>query len=353
MKPIGSGQKAVGKAKYFTKLLVAVLLPITLCQLPTSAFAQGLTASATATLDTNSILIGQQTRLTLRIDYKTDQGSVKIDFPRIADTLLKEIEVVSKSKTDLFIPDSSDMSHMAQSQTLIITSFDSGYYAIPPFRFILNGDSSKAIETEPLLFAVNTVEIDTTVAIKDIKPPLEVPFSWKELLPYIYGGLATLAALAGLVFLIIYLVKKQKKKPAPVIAPPVIPAHVITLEQLEKLKEEKLWQNGKLKEYHSALSDIIRQYIEKRFYINAMEQVTDETMYSFRTVDLSDELKLKLRSVLFLSDLVKFAKEQPLPNENEASWNNAYEFVMATKKEEVKKQEPVNPQPSTDNEQGK
>lgn len=301
-------------------------------------FSQNITV--TAALDTNSILIGQQTRLTLRVDYKTDQGEAKIDFPKIADTIIKEIEVVSKSKVEQFIPDSSDLSHMAQIQTLILTSFDSGYYAVPPFKFILNGDSSKAVETEPILFTVNSVPVDTTIAIKDIKPPMDVPFSWKELLPYIYGGLAGLAALAGLIYLIMYLVKKNKKKPIPVVTAPKIPAHVIAIEQLKKLREEKLWQNGKLKEYHSGLSDIIRQYIEKRFFINAMEQVSDEIMYAFRTIDLSDELRSKLRQILFLSDLVKFAKEQPLPNENEASWVNAYEFVMATKKEDKQVIEP-------------
>ena len=129
------------------------------------------------------------------------------------------------------------------------------------------------------------------------------------------------------------MLKRKKKEPVPQIIIPKIPPHVTALEQLHKLKDEKLWQGGKLKEYHSALSDIIRQYIEHRFYINAMEQVSDEIMYSFRTVDLNDELKGKLRQILFLADMVKFAKEQPLPNENETSWNNAYEFVMATKKE--------------------
>ncbi|TAL59934.1 MAG: hypothetical protein EPN85_08380 [Bacteroidetes bacterium] len=329
MRTVDSIRYTVDKEIQIKTAFLITLLFIVYCLLSTSGFSQNITA--TATLDTNAILIGQQTKLTLRVDYKTDQGNTKIDFPKIADTLLKEIEVVSQSKPECFIPDSSDMSIMAQSQTLIITSFDSGYYAIPPFKFIISGDSSITIETEPLLFAVNTIEIDTTVAIKDIKPPIEVPFSWKELLPYIYGGLAGVALLAGVIFLIIYLVKKQKKKPVPKIIVPVIPAHVIALEQLEKLKEEKLWQNGKYKEYHSILSDIIRQYIEKRFYINAMEQVSDEIMYAFRTIDLSEELRTKLRNILFLSDLVKFAKEVPLPNENEASWMNAYEFVIGTK----------------------
>jgi hypothetical protein len=321
------------KVKSIKYKVIATFIIVCSCLLLTTfSFSQNVVA--TAILDTNAILIGQQTKLKITIDYKTDQGDLKIDFPKIADTLIKQIEVVSKSKVERFIPDSSDMSHLAQSQTLIITSFDSGYYAIPPFKFIISGDSNKVIETEPLLFSVNTLPVDTTISIKDIKPPLEVPFSWKELLPYVYGGLGTLAVLTGLFFLIRYYLKRRKPKPAPEIIIPKIPAHVTALEQLEKLKEDKLWQSGKLKEYHSALSDIIRQYIEHRFFIHAMEQVSDEILYSFRTADVSEEQKAKLRQILLLSDMVKFAKEQPLPNENDLSWNNAYEFVMATKKDE-------------------
>jgi len=317
----------------FFPFIISVFLLFT-----SQLFSQNITV--TAELDTNAILIGKQAKIKLKVEYKTDQGNIKIDFPKIGDTLIKQIEVVGKSKIERFIPDSSNMNRLAQTQTIIITSFDSGYYAIPPFKFIVNGDANKPIETEPLLFAVNTLAVDTTIAIKDIKPPIEVPFNWKELLPYIYAGLGALAVLAGIIYLIIYFIKKRKKKPVPEIIIPKIPAHVTALERLEKLKEEKLWQQGKLKEYHSELSDIIRQYIEHRFYIHAMEQVTDEIMYSFRTADVSDELKMKLRNVLFLSDLVKFAKEQPLPNENEMSWTNAHEFIMATKKDDIKIEAP-------------
>ncbi len=291
--------------------------------------------TVTATLDTNAILIGQQARITLKAEYKTNQGNVKISFPIIADTLIKQIEVVGQSKIEKSVPDSNDMGSLVQKQTIIITSFDSGYYAIPPFRFSVSGDSSKSFETEPILFTVNTVPVDTTKNIMDIKPPIEVPFSWKEYLPYVYWGLGAAAVLALLIYLVRYYLKARKKKPVPEIIIPKIPPHVTALESLEKLREEKLWQQGKLKEYHSRVSDIIRQYIEYRFYINAMEQVTDEIMYSFRTADASDEQKMKLRNILFLSDLVKFAKEQPLPNENEMSLANAIEFVMSTKKEEA------------------
>lgn len=299
-----------------------------------SCFSQNITVSAE--LDTNAILIGQQTRIKLTVQYKTDQGEIKIDFPKINDTLIKQVEVVEKSKIERFIPDSNDMSRLAQTQTLIITSFDSGYYAIPPFKFTIRGDSNKTFETEPLLFSVNTVAVDTTQNIKDIKPPIEVPFSWKELLPYVYWGLGGLAVLAALIVLVTRYLRNRKKKPLPEIIIPKIPPHVTALEQLEKLKEEKLWQQGKLKQYYSGISDILRQYIEHRFYINAMEQVTDEIMHAFRTADASDEIKAKLRQVLFLADLVKFAKEQPLPNENELCLEHAFELVNSTKKEEVK-----------------
>src|SRR3990172_884084 len=102
------------------------------------------------------------------------------------------------------------MNRLAQTQTLIITSFDSGFYAIPPFRFIINGDSNKTIETEPMLFSVNTVAVDTTQNIKDIKPPIEVPFSWKEYLPYVYWGLGALAVLALIIYLVMNYLKKRK-----------------------------------------------------------------------------------------------------------------------------------------------
>ncbi len=138
--------------------------------------------------------------------------------------------------------------------------------------------------------------------------------------------------------IIIYLVKRyRKKKPEVVVVePPKIPAHIIALEKLEKLKNEKLWQEGKLKQYHSALSEIVREYVENRFKIQALEQTTDEILFGFRNVSIDEESKQRLRQLLVLSDMVKFAKEQPLPHENEMSLTNAFDFVNGTKREENK-----------------
>ena len=116
---------------------------------------------------------------------------------------------------------------------------------------------------------------------------------------------------------------------------PKIPAHVIAFGKLEVLKNEKLWQEGKLKQYHSSVTDIIREYIENRYKIQALEQTTEEILWSFRNVAIDEESKTKLKRTLVLADLVKFAKEIPLPNENEMSLTNSYDFINGTKREEV------------------
>ncbi|MBK9798239.1 MAG: hypothetical protein IPP56_00410 [Bacteroidetes bacterium] len=91
-----------------------------------------------------------------------------------------------------------------------------------------------------------------------------------------------------------------------------------------------MWQEGKYKIYQIRLSDIVRSYIENRFQIAAMEQTTDETMRSMRRIHIEDGLRFKLRQLLSLSDMVKFAKEQPLPSENEQSMEDAILFVKTT-----------------------
>lgn len=286
-----------------------------------------------ATLDSNSILIGEQVKLRLAVSYKADQGAISIQWPSLGDTIIKQIEIVEKSAIDTTIPNKTGTDYeLVQTQTLTITSFDSGFFAIPPFRFILNNDSSKQFETEALLLQVNTLPIDTTQAIKDIKPPLEEPFDFRELIPYIKWAIAAIA----IIFVLVYAIKQfsKKKKIAPIKIEEKIPPHIIALKQLEQLKNEKLWQEGKIKAYHSRLTEILRIYIEARFKINAQEQTSEEILLHFRTVVIDSISKEKLQQILLLSDLVKFAKAEPIMSENELSLANAFDFVNETKREE-------------------
>lgn len=126
---------------------------------------------------------------------------------------------------------------------------------------------------------------------------------------------------------------------------PKEPAHIIALRKLDLIKQEKLWQKGQVKQFHSDLSDILRHYIEDRYGIPAPEQITPDILKSLQQVDLPDDKVIeKSKQVLELSDLVKFAKFEPLPDENDLSIMNAYFFVNQTKYEE--------PQPPDDENEG-
>jgi hypothetical protein len=320
------------KLKLYQYLCLKVFLLFACTFILSNVKAQDIKANAR--LDSNSILIGQQVKLELSIQYRVDNGKhIKVKFPEISDTIRKEVEVVSQSKIDTVV-NKNDPFLFTQTKTLYITSFDSGYWALPPFPFNVNNDTS--VLTEALLLQVATVTVDTTQAIKDIKGPYEETYSWidwlRDHMYLVYAGLAAII----IILIIIMIILKMRKTPLPVavVDVPKIPAHVIALEKLEKLKTEKLWQEGKLKLYHSRLTDILREYIENRFKIQAMEQTTDEILFGFRNAAVDEESKHKLKQVLSLADLVKFAKEQPLPNENESSLSNVYDFIHGTKREE-------------------
>ena len=97
------------------------------------------------------------------------------------------------------------------------------------------------------------------------------------------------------------------------------------------LSGEKLWQQDRIKEYYTRLTGIIRSYMFRRFGIPAMEMTTYEILDQWERKGMHrDDLKDRLRELLGLADLVKFAREKPLPSFNEANLNHAYEFVKKT-----------------------
>lgn len=281
-----------------------------------------------AKADTSSILIGEQVKVIIKIDYRRDLGSINVVFPTMYDTINKFVEVVNKSKIDTIVPDKSNPYQVIQQQTITLTSFDSGYYQIPSFKFIINNDT---VETEPFLLQVNTLPVDTTKGIFDIKQPISEPFSLLDWLKENWWWMtAILVLIIGIVVLIRYL-KNRKPKEVIVEEIPVTPYHIVALEKLEKLNQEKLWQSGKVKLYHSQISEILREYIENRYQVNALEETTAEIIHGLRLQQISPEMMNKLTQTLTLADLVKFAKEQPLHQENEQSIISAVAFINTTK----------------------
>ena len=123
----------------------------------------------------------------------------------------------------------------------------------------------------------------------------------------------------------------MSRKPEKEIVVATIPAHEKALKRLKEIDDQKLWQNDMVKEYYSGISETLREYIEERYKIKALEQTTDQTKRSFRHITIIEqEIKNKLFTVLELADMVKFAKEIPVQQEHEMSMYQAVEFVNST-----------------------
>lgn len=284
---------------------------------------------ATAKLDSNKILVGDQVKLKVQLTYP---AKTTISWPELKDTLTKNIEIVQKSEIDTL---SKDVKKFTLNQTYTITSFDSGSFYIPQisFKYKNPGDTGyfEAL-TDSLLLNVNTIAVDTTKAIKDIKGPLSVPWTFMEILPYLIG----IVLLAAIIWFVIYYIRKRRRGEALIdFSKPKLPPHEEAMKALEALRNKKLWQNNKVKDYYTELTEIIRTYIEKRFGIHAMEMTSDEIMTSFGAIDIANNTKMRLSQMFVLADLVKFAKAHPLPNEHGLSLDNAFEFVKETKQEDI------------------
>lgn len=300
----------------------AIYTAVLIGLLSLSAAAQKATVKAT--LEPTEIKIGQQAKLTLEANH--DDRTALI-WPAITETISPKIELVKQGKIDTSF--SEDKKNIRYKQELFITSFDSGTFSVPPFPFMyFSGTDTIIIYTDSLLLSSSTLPVDTLQGFRDITNPLEVPFSIWELSPYVLIALVIAATGLGLYFWIQRIKKrKPEEKPVPVI---IEPAHVIAFRELAALKEKRLWQQGQIKNYYIELTDIIRRYLHRRFAIDATEMTTDEILHALRLTDSSSESMLNVTRLLRLADLVKFAKAQPVENEHEDAFKQAFTFVELT-----------------------
>lgn len=295
---------------------------IFICSLIWNVAAQKATVKAT--LEPAEIKVGQQARLTLEANH--DDRTALI-WPALTETINEKIELVKQGKIDTSF--SEDKKNIRYKQELYVTSFDSGVFTVPPFPFMyFSGTDTITIFTDSLLLYSATLPVDTLQGFRDITNPLDVPFSLRELIPYVLIALVLVAVGLGLYFWIQRIKKKKpEEKPAPTI---IEPAHVIAFRELDALKEKKLWQQGQTKNYYIELTDIIRRYLHGRFAIDATEMTTDEILYALRLTDCTAESLLAITRLLRLADLVKFAKAQPIENEHEDAFGQARTFVELT-----------------------
>lgn len=258
-------------------------------------------------VDTNIIFVGQQAEIVISNNIKNSEF-----WPNFNDTLVNGLEIVQ-----------SDFDTLSEEiiQKIIITSWDSGSYYIPPVKF------SATSKSNALIINVLLPNIDANSELKDIKGPLDDNIGWSDIWPWL--------VLILIILLSIFTYKKyfNKKKKTVVVKKNIqTPAHILALNSLKKLENKKLIDKKDIKEYYSSISEIIRRYIENRFNFPALELTTYEIL-NIITAIIKKEESISLKNILEISDLVKFAKKIPDQIENVKNLNLATDFVKKTKKE--------------------
>ncbi|MEW6088204.1 MAG: hypothetical protein AB1498_07860 [bacterium] len=162
--------------------------------------------------------------------------------------------------------------------------------------------------------------------IRDIKPIIEYD------LKYMY--LLMVLLLTAFVFAVILLIRKKSDagKREEVILPPDVAA----MDKIRKLKESKLIEQGKIKEFYTIISDIIRVFFEQRYKISALDQTSYELIWELKNKNLIDNKAEIVRDFLYDCDLVKFAKYVPPAEDSDRMLNTAEGIINFAKNDPVK-----------------
>jgi len=220
-----------------------------------------------------------------------------------------------------------------------IAVFDTGKFTIPPFPvayFEKDTSAYQIIEASAIdIFVASLLSGDDAPELKDIKPPIDFPFNYLFWIS-LFGIIILLAVLVFFG----YRFWNQRRERGYLFKPPPPPqpAHVVAFNSLNELFKSDLLSLNKYKEFFSELSEIIRTYLEGRYFILAMEETTYEILNDLKNHMDDGELSRSLSELLSLSDMIKFAKYIPVDEEVETSKNDAWNFVDQTKLEFVKEQ---------------
>jgi hypothetical protein len=282
---------------------------------------QAQTISVASYTDTTDYLVGDFINYEIEV---VTRKNIEVISPSLPDTLSR-LELIAREKPIL----TEDEKSKTTIYKFIFAGYDSVRAVIPPvdvkYRTV-DDTSFKKIITDSFVVHIHTVPVSTAEEIKDVKSPITIPYNWMWLLLWV----------AVVIFLIVagyysYKKYKQKKLEQPVVKKIIIiPSHVKALAALDNLENEQLWQNGFIKEYHSRITEIIRNYFEERFNLPAMELTTTETIHHLKGIKEKDIILEITYNFLSNADLVKFAKFQPLETVNEEMMKQAKEIIQST-----------------------
>jgi len=280
--------------------------------------------SVSSRVDKARILIGDLIRYSVTVTY---DDSVHVEMPGFAANLggfeIRDYDLKESRKAD---------DKMVSEVSYIISTFLTGEFEIPPLfiHYTIGDDTTQhALMTESIKIVVESMKASEAGDIRDVKAPLEIPRNWWFVLRWPLLGLSLVLLL--ITGFILYRRHRAGKSLLPVREVPPRPAHEVALEALDRLTGSDLYASGKIKQFYIELSEIIREYINGRYFVVALEMTTTEVLAGLRRQDLDEEVFNLFRTFLNACDLVKFAKSIPSAPVHEETVQTAYQIIEKTK----------------------
>ena len=212
--------------------------------------------------------------------------------------------------------------------SVVISSFEEGLYDLPQIvvgRMTADGVLDTLV-FDPMRLEVKTMPVDTATFVPhDIKGQIRYPVTFRELLPWVGLGLG----IAGLIALAVWLIVRYGRK-RDAEAQRREPAHIVALRKLDRYRGSKMWAPEKQKAFYSGITDTLREYIDARYDIGAMEMTTAEIMKELKNTDVTADLQTGLKELFERADFVKFAKYTASDEDNAAALPLAVRFVTST-----------------------
>lgn len=288
-----------------------------------TSVVHGQDIAVSAFVDSTHITLGDWLNLTVEVKHSRP---LDVAWSQFRDTL-GQFDIIHQDSVQR--EESGDAVREIKKFTL--SRYDSGSFVIPPILIAYKSPADTApryAQSDPLVVRVSTVAIDTSGGFKDIKPPLSLPLTWKE----IAFTAAMIALIAAAVVGIYYYRKKRRKLVEEVgYEAPKVPPHLQAIARLKELQEKRMWQQGDVKGFYSEATEIVREYFEGRYGIRALEMTSDEVFAQLKRFAIDADIMKSMEEFFVNADLVKFAKYMPVPSDNEAVIPQGLDIVERTK----------------------
>jgi len=230
-------------------------------------------------------------------------------------------------------------------RTLLIQPWDSGEVVVNGIALVAGIDTFRSA---PFALKVYTSNVDSLTTVHDMMPEIvQKRHFWDWTPDWLYNSwwailVGILIVAGGIVAYILN--RKGGLRKIFTEAPKPVPPYEKAIAQLNNLRVRQLCEKGREKEYYTELTEILRQYLDGRFGINAMEMTTSQIKRAVYATVPEKSASAMMNDILEVADYVKFARLRPLPEDNARAFNQAMAFVENTRPE---------PEPEVQGKEGK